>query len=383
MKQGRTLSELAAELERQQETKQDVIADTRKLRMITGPWGHQRSEDLEPEEVDDRERGRIHRAVDLLIEEIGRHPITKHAHRQIGERVKIPAKYYDRMLTHAPDLLAANVNRWFEQEPETRMVRLLDIDGDGQAEARAFLSNRYRRLDNYDLMQVVLPILQNFDGLSISSCEVTDQRLYLKAVTPRIQDEIKRGDVVQAGISISNSEIGLGSLRVEPLVFRLACMNGMIAQDYGMAKHHVGRATGGEGEAAEAFYAEDTLRAEDEAFWRKVRDIVRGTLERDLFGKIVQDMREAAEDRLTVSPVQAVEVLQKRHQLTDGEQTGILNRLIESGDLSMYGVANAVTAASQDSDDYDRATELEELGHQVLTMGADQVEKEARKLVAA
>ena len=49
-------------------------------------------------------------------------------------------------------------------------------------------------------------------------------------------------------------------------------------------------------------------------------------------------------------------------------QEGILKYLIAGGDLSMYGLSNAVTRVSQDVESYDRATTLEGIGWQVATM---------------
>ena len=45
-----------------------------------------------------------------------------------------------------------------------------------------------------------------------------------------------------------------------------------------------------------------------------------------------------------------------------------LNYLIKGGDLSLYGLSNAITRASQDVESYDRATALEGIGWQVATM---------------
>jgi hypothetical protein len=46
---------------------------------------------------------------------------------------------------------------------------------------------------------------------------------------------------VQAGVVISNSEVGQGTLSVQPLIYRLICRNGLIAADRAMRKTHVGR----------------------------------------------------------------------------------------------------------------------------------------------
>ncbi len=158
MKTGKTLTELAMELERQSQAKKDYIADTRVLEMT--PTGK------------------------LALENDTRHefPVTEHAHSQIAARLDIPAKYYNRMHKEAPALLAANVNNWFHSKPERRMVRTLD------GKMRAFLSDRYRRLDNYDLAEAVLPILVEMgEGIRIVSTELTDSRMYIKVINERLE----------------------------------------------------------------------------------------------------------------------------------------------------------------------------------------------------
>ncbi len=239
MKTGKTLSELAIELERQSETKKDYIASTESLEMTdTGEMTL---------EGDTRQEFEI----------------ADHAHTQIAARLDIPAKYYQRMRSQAPELLAANVNGWFQQKPERRMVRTLD------GQMRAFLSERYRRLDNFDLASAVLPVLKEMgEGLKIVSTELTESKMYIKVINERLELEVKQGDVVQAGMVISNSEVGLGSLKVEPLIYRLICTNGMIAQDYSQKRYHVGR-NAESGEAYELF-RDETIKADDRAFFLKV-----------------------------------------------------------------------------------------------------------------
>ena len=48
----------------------------------------------------------------------------------------------------------------------------------------------------------------------------------------------------------------------------------------------------------------------------------------------------------------------------------MLRHLITAGDLSGYGLVNAVTHYSQDVDDYDRATEFESLGGKLIELPA-------------
>ena len=58
--------------------------------------------------------------------------------------------------------------------------------------------------------------------------------------------------------------------------------------------------------------------------------------------------------------------------ITDDESSGVLQRLIEGNDLTLYGLSNAVTRHSQDVQDYDRATALEGIGYNILSMPARQ-----------
>jgi hypothetical protein len=340
MKQGRTIQDLAQELMRQQSTKRDVVADTRLLTMAEGG-------DL------------------LRVAGQGDFSVSAHTHGQIAQRLDIPKKYYDRMRSEAPALLEQNVNQWFQTKPEKRMVRTLD------GVARAFLSDRYRRLDNLDLASAILPVIGEFGGLVIESCEVTESRMYLKVAYPQLEREVKKGDVVQAGFLVSNSEIGQGSLEVAPFVKRLVCLNGMKVDEFGQKRYHMGRAQG-DNEAAVELYRDETLIADDRAFFMKVADTVRGVLQPARFDKIVARMRESAEQKLEGSPVAAVEVLADRFGLVEAEKNSVLRHLISGGDLSAFGLVQAVTEASKEVASYDRATDLEAFGGQIITLGKDE-----------
>lgn len=67
--------------------------------------------------------------------------------------------------------------------------------------------------------------------------------------------------------------------------------------------------------------------------------------------------------------MRTVEVLAQRYTLNDVERSGVLRHLITEGELSGYGLVNAVTHYSQEIDDYDRATEFEALGGKLIELG--------------
>lgn len=241
------------------------------------------------------------------------------------------------------------------------MLRTLD------GSARAYLSNRYRRIDNIDIAGVTLPILGGLPDIRFESCQITESRMYIKAVNPRLQAEVSPGDIVQAGVIISNSEVGLGSVSIQPLIYRLVCSNGMVVNEAAARRNHVGRVT----DSGENFsvYSQATLDAEDKAFVMKIQDTVRAAVEEARFSQVVGKMREAKAAQMDTHDVPAVvKLASKEFHITDSESTGVLQRLIESNDLTLYGLSNAVTRHSQDVESYDRASELESIGYSILTM---------------
>jgi hypothetical protein len=336
MKTGKTLQELATEIQRQQDAKRDFLIPAHKISAFT----HNNEMELGFGIKDN-------------TDELFTGGLTQNGHIQLGSFCDIPKKYYDMMLPH-PELLTKNVNHWLLRSDSKRTIRCLD------GKVRAVLSDKYRRLDNYDLAQNILPMLNDAD-VKIESCEITDSKLYIKAITHKVQAEVKPGDVVSAGIIISNSETGHGSLSVKPLIYRLVCSNGAIADDYAMKKYHAGKAT----DMMQIEFANDTLKAEDKAFWLTVRDLVKYSLEETTFNKIVDSMRESTQKQILM-PDKAIELISKKFFFNDFEQKNVLTHLIQGGDLTSWGLGNAVTRMAQDVKSYDRSTDLESIGYQIM-----------------
>lgn len=293
---------------------------------------------------------------------------TQLFHRQVASALGIPVKYYDMMQKQKPDLLADNVNAWFSDKGSSYMVRTLDY-GSGQV-ARALLSDRYRRIDNLEIASAVIPLFAGQEGMEVMSCEVTENKLYLKIVNHRLEMACV-GDRVQAGVIISNSEVGLGAVSVQPLIYTLACTNGMICPSYGERRTHVGRASKATDDGYE-IYSDETKEADDRAFMLKLRDATLAAIEEARFRQIVGKLEESAGAKITGRVQDVIELTGKAYDLNQPEQDSILNYLIQGDDLSLYGLSNAITRASQDVESYDRATALEGIGWQVATMPANQ-----------
>lgn len=353
---GRSLQDLAVEIERRAELKRDLLVPVEKLAMtVCGT------------------RPELAVAARNDVESFG---ILDYAHGQIAEYADIPMAYYRRMLSEDPDLLATNVNRWMRakvgSKDSRRMVRTLD------GKARALLSDKYRPLENEDLAEAILPVLLDMD-LLILSCEITDRRLYIKAVDRRIERDVPTGrhmgdgshiffDTVSPAITVGNSEIGAGSLYIETGTYTKVCTNlAMIGTN--MRKYHTGARAAVTDEVM-ALLTDETKKATDRAVWMQVRDMVKAAFDAAKFDAMVQKLGAASKDQIEGDDVvEVVERVGKRFTLNEGERKGVLSKLIEGGDLTRYGVHAAITRFSQEKDvDYDRATELERIGGDVIEL---------------
>ena len=346
MNNGKSITELAIELERRNSTSVDYVADTRDMLMTAD------TNELFIDKINDSSMG-----------------INDHGHDQIAYRTDIPKKYYRKMHTESPDLLSRNVNHWFQTNDKRRMVRTQDGD------VRAFLSDRYKRIDNMQIAEAALPaLLDNRSQFEVISSEITDSRLYIQARLPKIQGDVKLNDPVQAGLIISNSEVGLGAIDIKPMIYRLVCLNGMVTgkvmNDGRMRRTHLGSqvTAGNDG----IIFKDDTAEATDHALMLQIRDTIHQLSDPDLFMKLMEQMKQAAEGSTIQNPVQAVEVLSKAYNLSEKENHSILESLIKGQDYSRWGMLNAVTEQANNHNNYDRAVEFEQAGGSILNMRQSQ-----------
>lgn len=341
MKIGLSLVDMAKKIEELSTLKHDLIVPAKDTAMIL-------DEDRKPQLYIPGSTG-------------GTFPILPVAHRQIGTYTKIPADYYDRMQAAEPMLLANNVSTWLKASPDKRMLRTLAGD------ARAWLSNGYQRIEHEEIAQAALPIIMNLPKVQIVSCEITERRLYIHFVVPTIEGEVKRGDVVQAGGIISNSETGFGAVSVAGMIWRLMCLNGMKTSDTFRRAH-----LGAKQDELEQVWADDTRKADDRAVLLKVRDMVTSIVDETRFRAQLAKLQGLTEGTITGDPSKAVEVLAKKIGATEGEKGGLLRSLIEGGDLSRWGIVNAVTHQAHTASTYDRAVEFEGIGGKLVDLPTDQ-----------
>ena len=333
MKTAKSIIELAQEIQRQALSKRDFIVPTQVTQVEIN--GHQQI----------AFNGNVF-------------DLTDHALAQIADRLKIPKRFLNYLRAENPSLLEHNINDLFKKFPELRMIRTMDN------KVRAFLSERYRPLDNDKLAQAVFPALQAADA-KIVSCEITERKMYIKAVNPHICELIPGAshmgdDHINPSIMISNSEIGLGGLTVLPGLHDPICTNLCFFTSDKYTKFHLGRKV--------------------QSVFAQLKDTIEASLGGEVFKQIVNRVRNARGQVIEEKQVQKViEVTSKKFSLNEDEKGSVLAYLIERGDLSQWGISSAITRASEDVADYDRASELESLGSKIIEFP----QNEWRQLVSA
>ena len=343
MQARKSLQELAVEITRQKMNARDFIGSAQKMEVMV------------PGNVPE-----------LALEGVGSFPIGKYAGKQIAQRLEIPTRYFDKMKEEEPGLLAANVNTWLKKSEDKHMIRTMD------GNCRAFLSDRYRPIDNWIVAEGVLDTIgRSGVQIKILSSEITERKMYLQLVTPEIQAEVRKGEFIQAGLTISNSEIGHGSASFVSLIYFLACLNGMKGTK-SFKKYHVGSRLGNTNGMDFTAFSDETRGWDDKAFIGAMKDLTKQALSDVALEAEVGKLRAATEHEMHLASMNdTIEEIKKVHSLTEAESSGVLGRLVKGGDLTQYGLSNAVTNLANDQEevsDYDRVIELQKVGADIMYM---------------
>ena len=355
MKTGMTIEKFASEIERRDDAQRDFVLGTPDILYYPA---------TEPE-TEDGAHG-----PEFLSLEGQPFGINEVCHRQLATHHNVPWAYYRRMLEECPSLLGENINHWLAQlkvdskgkeSIDRRMVRTLD------GVARAYLSNKYLRFDHKPFSEIVLPVLAEHNA-KVKSCDLTDSHLFLKFTFPSLRVELNpgQGDWYEPGGQISNSETGQGKSKGKVWFFREICKNGMgiynHVAEYGRV--HLGSAIDELGEIESA----ETQRYIVQATASQIRDSINAMVNPETIERIIESMRATTEVNIPGEQKipEAMEQLGKALKLTEDERGSMLRHLIEGGDLSQYGIIQAVTRTAEDLPSYDRATEVESIGGKLL-----------------
>jgi hypothetical protein len=204
------------------------------------------------------------------------------------------------------------------------------------------------RISNRDLLETVVDLLRDVPwDISVDHCEEDGGDLRLAVVAPRLGRDVEKGDRVQAGFFIQNSESGAFQTLAAERVYRVVCENGyMIECEQGQVATLAGVA---EWRTVVAQVVERSFAAEG-----LDRDIARF---------------RATTTQMLMTPYELLCNLVAQGVLSEEEQVAVQAEFDDVGDCTLYGLINAVTRIAgrcRDFDDWKRSVELERLGGEIL-----------------
>lgn len=272
-------------------------------------------------------------------------------------RLEIGTRYISKCLPVSQNLVNHNLNFWISNNKNKKLM-LRTIEGHDINRVRAIMSDRYKRIDSDVVANSTLNKLMDMNA-ELKYSYYDGDNMNITAVLPKLEGEVVEGDFVQGGITITNSEIGQGSLVVKPFIYRLVCTNGMVAPEYlnQFYAKHVGKMI---------------IDIDNDDQWKTIVSKMEQQLELvanpELFEENLNKLKQATEQKINSHQI---EVLAKNHGLSDVERAGVFERLNhyvgETFITSKYDVANAITNIANDEEKSDdRARFLQELGGLII-----------------
>ncbi len=346
----KTLPEIEQELNRQKQTRKDLIVESRQLSLGI-----------------DQGTRTVFMTVPDENSQFNNYGLTDFAHTQLATKCGIPQAYYDKMKSERPDLLPVNVNSWLPDK-EKRFIRILD------GKVRAVLSTRYRVIDNSQMVDLVLENLkrvQNDTGVhvEIGDCYLTEEHLYLKITSPDLTGKIfhfqnREDEPVRGGIIISNSEVGSGAFKVEPFVEVLVCKNGLIGE-HKINKIHLGKERG----LGIIDWSEKTLEAQDNALISEVEDLIKATFNKAIFQEWLNRINQVASIEIA-RPTVAIENVIKKYVLPKTVRDDLINQFTKESP-TVWGLSMAVTRLAQNQQSIEERIRWERIGSKILEKGEE------------
>ncbi|ALE76809.1 hypothetical protein FRP1_28870 (plasmid) [Pseudonocardia sp. EC080625-04] len=308
---------------------------------------------------------------------------TRTADNGIADKLGIPAAYLRRTREQNIELYDDNVNGWLSHQPDRRFLVRGLANGDGRhGVMRALLSDRYRPIENLDVLMTCLNgIREAGHPVDIVSADLSESRMYVKIRSTAVATMApalltgytspfsgERGvdnPTVFAGFVLTNSETGQGKFRLIPQLTVQICNNGMTLTKQAIDEVHAG----GRLEHGQIDWSSDTQAASLALARKMTRDAVGKFLDPVWVAARIAEIEADAGVEVT-QPQQTIEHVSKKLRFSTAAQDSILSHFIRGGSPTSGGVLHAVTAAAQTIPDVDEAYEVESRGIEAMQHAA-------------
>jgi len=245
--------------------------------------------------------------------------LEEYAMRQLCSRYQIPFQFFQRLPVSFRNLC---LNHFIQNVPKSRSYLRIIRDN----RIRGILSEKYAPFDDHQLFEVVSDVFGSKE-IEVQWSALTPTTTYCRILFPKVigEDEIKVGDVVRLGLNISNSEVGARAVRIEALIYRLVCQNGLIAgkRDSTVYLRHIGHPD-------------------------RIRSHVKGMIEdastksRNLLDRFKQSVRIAVD-----KPEEIIEKLITRENFNKEDGKLIFSNYLKEAENNMFAMVNSITHTAQ------------------------------------
>lgn len=276
--------------------------------------------------------------------------------KSLARNLSIPYSYLKTLVdAELKELLAYNLNILSSHYSKQIMLRAF-IRENSKLEARAFLSNRFARIDDYHLIQATFKALNQLNAsVHVKTVLNSMEQFKLSMILDDIFFEDKE-TAYHAGFTIENSEIGLSSVRISAYIFRQVCSNGLIIKynEVFYERRHLGSKLD-EGRLDSAYKTEFELK-EIENFILYYYDHFETFIDAFMTTKEV----------IIEEPLTVVSNLVSHHpSFTVEDAKDVLTLNVNKYDNTLFGLINSITEVAQNRET-SRQFQLEEFAGNFL-----------------
>lgn len=262
------------------------------------------------------------------------HPMemTDWAESQLLTRLGMPVSYFRRAYQQDPDLYKHHFNYWISKHDNPVMLRA-KCRGDGRAVIRGVVSDVYSPFDNDTFVDILASLLEaKQDRVIFENLHLDDHRMHLRMTFPELSKDLSyhssmttADDDSRIGIDFGNSEVGMSSVDIQTLLFRLVCTNGL----RGWSKDGPG-------------FSQRHIHLQPGAMRHRIAAAMERQVEAG--GKMIEDYRRTQMVEVDF-PFSVIDKLVKEGGLPDSFKDEA--KMQFEGDRTAYGVINSLTKASR------------------------------------
>ena len=317
-------------------------------------------------------------------------PMLEKAERNLSAKLKMPWAYFQYLKSNHSDLLIENLNTLSFRSSDRFMLRTFkgnapfiefndpksyDDTRNNPSIVRSVLSNRYKRIDNYDVINAVLHAISD-SGVEVEpvSASITENHMFVDFVSknpqqfPELFDGYRPPDnsrnmgadtEIVSGFSIRNSETGSSRFQIVPRMVVMACSNGITMRADAMSRTHLGSKITENG----VIWSSKTIAKERDLIVSQTHDAVKQFLSPDFLGMKVNEILKHR--RELDHPHGAAHHLSKELSFDKNETEQLVEALFSSGDKTTTGLLHASTWVAGGSD-VERQYEIEEQAYELL-----------------